>query len=212
MKTLQLPKTFWWAAGSIVLMLVGAFGPWATVLGVFTIRGTDDNAGWTVVGAAIVAAIALGFFVRWRQRWPCIVPFLAGAVGAAVAGHNLSDISSSSDTLFAGVQIEHPAWGIYVALSGSVSLLLASVALGVQTKTGGTENRIPIPASPATAKIRSPWGVFVLASVTLGIYYLYWYYQANRELKDYGVGKRPAVSLLAQFPGGILIIPPFVSW
>jgi hypothetical protein len=134
MKTLQLPKTFWWAAGSIVLMLVGAFGPWATVLGVFTIRGTDDNAGWTVVGAAIVAAIALGFFVRWRQRWPCIVPFLAGAVGATVAGYNLSDISSSSDTVFAGVQIEHPAWGIYVALSGSVSLLLASVALGVQDR------------------------------------------------------------------------------
>jgi hypothetical protein len=29
------------------------------------------------------------------------------------------------------------------------------------------------------AKIRSPWGVFFLALVTLGIYYLYWYYQAK---------------------------------
>jgi hypothetical protein len=48
---MQLPKTFWWAVASIVLMLVGAFGPWAKVLGLVTVNGTDDGKdGWVVVG------------------------------------------------------------------------------------------------------------------------------------------------------------------
>jgi Domain of unknown function (DUF4234) len=72
--------------------------------------------------------------------------------------------------------------------------------------------KISIPGSAGTAKIRHPWGVFFLALITLGIYYLYWYYQANRELRDYGVGESPFRSLLALFPGGLIIIPPFVSW
>jgi hypothetical protein len=33
-------------------------------------------------------------------------------------------------------------------------------------------------------KIRSPFGVFVLAIVTLGIYYLVWYFKVNREIRD----------------------------
>ena len=71
---------------------------------------------------------------------------------------------------------------------------------------------VAIPGSSGKAKIRSPWGVFVLAIVTLGIYYLYWYYQANRELRDYGFGTSPTTSLLALFPGGIIIVPPFVTF
>jgi hypothetical protein len=34
----------------------------------------------------------------------------------------------------------------------------------------------------------------------------------NRELGDYGFGTSPVTSLLALFPGGWIIIPPFVSW
>lgn len=204
-----LPKTFWWALGSIVLMPIGAFGPWAKVLGIFTVKGTDGNAGWTVVGAAAIGAVALGAFLRWRRRWLCAVALLAAAAGAATAAYNISDISSLN-TSFAGTDVATTEWGIYVALAGSISLLLASLVLAVQTKSSAV--RIVIPGSTATAKVRSPWGVFALATVTFGVYYLYWYYQANRELKDYGAGRRPLVSLLAQFPGGILIIPPFVSW
>ena len=35
-------------------------------------------------------------------------------------------------------------------------------------------------------KLRGPWAVFFLALVTLGIYYLVWYYKINRELRDAG--------------------------
>jgi uncharacterized protein DUF4234 len=62
-------------------------------------------------------------------------------------------------------------------------------------------------------KIRSPFGVFVLAIVTLGIYYLVWYYKVNRELRDAaGIDVDPFVALLAITIGWLIIVPPFVSW
>jgi hypothetical protein len=68
-----------------------------------------------------------------------------------------------------------------------------------------------------TAKIRNPWGVAGLSIITLGIYYLVWYYKINREMSDWGaqnridIGTSPGLSLIAITLGGILIIPPFVS-
>jgi hypothetical protein len=62
-----------------------------------------------------------------------------------------------------------------------------------------------------SAKLRNPWAVFLLILVTLGIYYLVWYYKTNRELADYGVGDSPGISLLAVTLGSFLVIPPFVS-
>jgi hypothetical protein len=204
-----LSQTFLWAAASIVLMVVGAFGPWATVLGVFTYSGTDGSAGRTVIGAGVIAAVAVGFLARLRRRWLCIVPFLAAATGAATAAYNLHDISSLNTSL-EGVDLMSTGWGIYVALAGSISLLLASIVLGVQTDSG--VETIMIPGTTAKASLRRPWGVFALSIVTFGLYHLYWYYQVNRELKDDGVGTNPVLSLLAQFPGALLIVPPFISW
>ena len=63
----------------------------------------------------------------------------------------------------------------------------------------------------AQVKTRSPWGVFFLALVTLGIYYLVWYYKINRELRDVGIGTSPVTSLLAITIGWFIIVPPFVS-
>jgi hypothetical protein len=69
-------------------------------------------------------------------------------------------------------------------------------------------------------KIRGPWIAFLLAIVTFGIYYLYWYYVLNRDLNDYGerldgnenpLRVRAGVALLAVTLGWLIIIPPFVS-
>ena len=66
-------------------------------------------------------------------------------------------------------------------------------------------------------KVRNPWLAFLWALVTLGIYYLVWYYRTNRELRDYGravgrdLGESPLTSLLAVSIGWLVIVPPFVS-
>lgn len=75
--------------------------------------------------------------------------------------------------------------------------------------------RVALPGGEA--KVRNLWIVLLFLIVTLGLYYLYWYYAINRELRDYGSGRHerldisPAVSLLAMSIGGLLIVPPFVS-
>jgi hypothetical protein len=66
-------------------------------------------------------------------------------------------------------------------------------------------------------KVRNPWLAFLWAIVTLGIYYLVWYYKTNRELRDYGravgrdLGESPLTSLLAITIGWLVLVPPFVS-
>jgi hypothetical protein len=69
-----------------------------------------------------------------------------------------------------------------------------------------------------TAKIRHPVAVPVFSFITFGIYYVYWWYQVNREVMDLGrarnvtgLGDNPTLSLLAVFPGVLVIVPPFVT-
>ena len=75
-----------------------------------------------------------------------------------------------------------------------------------------------IEQGPARAKLRSPWGVVGLLLITLGIYGIFWWYYVNREMRDYGqatgfdLGQNPTNSALAIFPGGLIIIPPLVSY
>jgi Domain of unknown function (DUF4234) len=67
-------------------------------------------------------------------------------------------------------------------------------------------------------KIRSPWAAALLPIITLGIYHLVWWYKINRELRDYGrakgvdLGQNPTNSVLALFPGGLIIVPALVSY
>jgi hypothetical protein len=67
-------------------------------------------------------------------------------------------------------------------------------------------------------KIRSPWAAALLPIITLGIYHLVWWYRVNKELCDFGrargydLGDNPTLSLLAVFPGGLIIVPALVSY
>ena len=68
--------------------------------------------------------------------------------------------------------------------------------------------------SPTNAKTRSPLAVAILSVITLGIYVIFWWYFINREMADYGraqntteLGDNPAMSTLALFPGGLVVIP-----
>ncbi len=69
-------------------------------------------------------------------------------------------------------------------------------------------------APGVVAKIRNPILVVVFSIITLGIYQVFWWYYANRELADYGrargtneLGDNPTKSTLALFPGALIVVP-----
>jgi hypothetical protein len=60
---------------------------------------------------------------------------------------------------------------------------------------------------------RNPLGVLGLTVITLGIYFLYWFWKINDELRLY---KRddsisPTRSLMAMLFGWLIIVPPFIA-
>jgi Domain of unknown function (DUF4234) len=69
----------------------------------------------------------------------------------------------------------------------------------------------------ATAKIRNPLGVVALSIVTIGIYYIFWWYFINREMRDLGrarnrdLGQNPGQSVLAITLGALIIVPALVT-
>jgi hypothetical protein len=79
-----------------------------------------------------------------------------------------------------------------------------------------TELRIP--ESDETVKVRNPWAVALLPFVTFGIYHLVWWYRINKEMKAYGeplgydLGRNPTNSVLALFPGGLIIVPALITY
>jgi hypothetical protein len=138
------PRSLLLAAVSLVLMVVGAAGPWASIspgLGLLrpiTIHGTDHGKdGWIVVGAAAAAIVFLLVVAYTRRRWLALAPLLAGGVAAATAAYDITDINR-----FGGGNIASSQWGIYLALAGSVGLMLSSV-LAI------AEIRRPVPVQPA---------------------------------------------------------------
>jgi hypothetical protein len=60
---------------------------------------------------------------------------------------------------------------------------------------------------------RDPLGVLGLSVITIGIYWLYWYYTINNEIRHYEKDEsvRPGIALLAVTLGWIVIAPPFIS-
>jgi Domain of unknown function (DUF4234) len=75
---------------------------------------------------------------------------------------------------------------------------------------------VVVPSRTPSGVVRRPVVVLVLTAVTLGLYSLYWWYEVNREMADVGrawgtpeLGERPLMSLLAVFPGCLLIVRAF---
>lgn len=60
---------------------------------------------------------------------------------------------------------------------------------------------------------RNPLGVLGLSIITIGIYFFYWYYKINDEIRlierDDTIG--PARSLMAMLFGWLIIVPPFIA-
>jgi hypothetical protein len=76
---------------------------------------------------------------------------------------------------------------------------------------------IQIAETQSTAKVRNPLGVVGLSLITLGIYFIFWWYSVNRELRDLGrarnvdLGENPTNSVLAITLGALIIVPAIVT-
>ena len=69
----------------------------------------------------------------------------------------------------------------------------------------------------STAKLRHPVGVVGLSIITVGVYYVFWWYFINREMRDFGrargtdLGQNPGNSVLALTLGALVIVPALVT-
>ena len=77
---------------------------------------------------------------------------------------------------------------------------------------------VAIAGTEARAKLRNPLGVVGLSIITIGIYYVFWWYYINREMRDFGrargtdLGQNPTNSVLAITIGWVaFFIPPIIS-
>lgn len=74
---------------------------------------------------------------------------------------------------------------------------------------------VQIASGKQPAKVRGPVAVALLSLVPF--YSLFWWYFINRELRDLGqargtdLGQNPTNSVLALFPGGIVIVPAIMT-
>jgi hypothetical protein len=126
-----LPRTglFWWMAASAVLMLVGALGPWARVLGL-SLSGIDFGVGGFVLLAAVVVGVLLGLFDQGRlaSRKLVIASGLLGLVSFAVTTTYLAQLlpGGSAGELF-GEEVLGGGWGLVLAWLASASLVGATL-------------------------------------------------------------------------------------
>jgi len=76
---------------------------------------------------------------------------------------------------------------------------------------------VALAGTEARAKLRNPLGVVGLSIITIGIYYVFWWYFINREMRDFGrargadLGQNPGNSVLALTLGALIIVPALVT-
>jgi hypothetical protein len=76
---------------------------------------------------------------------------------------------------------------------------------------------VQIAGTDSTAKVRNPLGTVGLSIITIGIYYVFWWYFINREMRDLGrsrnadLGQNPGNSVLAITLGALVIVPAIVT-
>ncbi len=75
-------------------------------------------------------------------------------------------------------------------------------------------DEVLIGGSQARAKVRNEWGVLGLGIITIGIYWIFWWYYINREMRDLGratntegLGDNPGLSTVAFTIGGLVYVP-----
>jgi SAM-dependent methyltransferase len=130
-------RSYWLAMASSLAVVLGAIGPW-TRLGI-RVDGPQD--------AAVLTLGCIAFFVLFLggtdQRWIAAAPLVIGLTAAGIVAN---DIRDPTDVTPGPGRITSLHWGIYLALVGSATLVLASALLLVDSRrrvrARGAERRV----------------------------------------------------------------------
>jgi len=102
--------------GGAVLVAIGSIGPWATSP-LTSASGTSGDGVITLIAALILGAAAV--LTKGRT-----IAGLATLVAGGVGIYDFIHIENKLKTVtFAGVQIDHVGWGVYVVIVGAVIAL-----------------------------------------------------------------------------------------
>jgi hypothetical protein len=119
------------------LTIVGAIGPWATseVLQ-HDVAGTDANRGITVAVAAGVGLIFLAV-AGWKNlRWAAMLAAVAGLISFGLTIWTFAALNSFVGAP-SGLSIGK-GWGIWLALIGSLVLVIAAFMAALVEESGGS--------------------------------------------------------------------------
>jgi FkbM family methyltransferase len=141
--------SFWWAAMSVVLMSVGAVGPWAELLG----ARSDGHQDEVVLALAVIAGAMLLLLAVSGRWWIAVVPLVAGLAATALTGNDIRNVRALvPDASDRHVTLE---WGIYLALVGSLSLILSLAALVIDGRRASALARRPLSRKEFVALARA---------------------------------------------------------
>jgi hypothetical protein len=124
------PAGVWMGSLASLGVIIGGVGPWATWLNSVSISGTSMH-GWREVGVGVVGLVALGLYQLRGGRLPLVVAAVAGILGAILAVSALDKIVSGGAVTVFGVEYRYMdvAWGLYLVLAGTVTLVLCACVL-----------------------------------------------------------------------------------
>jgi RNA polymerase subunit RPABC4/transcription elongation factor Spt4 len=134
----------WGAIAGALVMVVGGFGPWAYVFGVFSVSGTRAGDGWIVVGTGIAAAATILLYLgrSGRRVMFALLAMIAGMVGGGTAIYDLvrlRRVAVSHSSLFGSVQVVTAGWGIYACVVGAAGVIAGVAALLLTTRRSRTK-------------------------------------------------------------------------
>ena len=123
---------FWWALASAALMVVGGFAPWASVLEVLSVSGTDGGDGWFLIFGGVIAGglLIVRFVTESRRIWFLVVSLVLALLCVLVSIVDLVDIAGLAEGE-GGIDLSDAVsaeWGLYLSLLASISLAAASIA------------------------------------------------------------------------------------
>ena len=146
-----------WALVSAAVMVIGAFGPWITALGVVSVSGTTVSkhpyvlAGLGVTGAAFV----------WARRSTSaagVGAMLVGLAGTALSfydRHHMTGLLKSAGPV--GQAFVHVGWGLNAVLAGSISLLLAGIVWFVFVGDEDSVEATAAVSAPSNPTVPAGW-------------------------------------------------------